>query len=86
MTTAPDDPADDLFERRPNLLLYAIMAGVLAWGVFHTVGVFLASHDPAKGLMKSAIVAVVVIAFLGAWLLLLAVRAKRSREDEDAEE
>jgi CHASE2 domain-containing sensor protein len=50
-----------------------IMAGLVAWGVFHAVGAWTLNHDPRRPLIVIACVAV----FLGFWLAMLAARRRR---------
>jgi hypothetical protein len=59
----------------PRLLIGLIVGGLVAWGLYHAVGVF--TESPDGDLRRPLIVLASFAAFLGSWLLLLA-RRKRS--------
>lgn len=57
-------------------LLLAIMTGLLLWGVVHAVGAVRLNENPWRGVVVLACCA----GFIGAWLLLLQARSRRSGE------
>lgn len=57
-------------------LIGVILVALLAWGLYHTLGVFLYSHDPRQ----AAIVFGSVAAFLLFWLVLLAFFPPQAKE------
>lgn len=61
----------------------AIVAGLIAWGILHTVGVYLSSDDPRRALVKAGIVAACMLGFLGFWGFLLRQRSRRSEDERD---
>jgi len=62
---------------RPQLW---IVAGIVAWGVFHAVGAYRFNHDPRR----AAVVFGCVVAFVAFWWGMSAARRRRlSREAED---
>ncbi|MFM8953881.1 MAG: hypothetical protein ACKOOF_12605 [Planctomycetaceae bacterium] len=58
---------------KPERIIWWIMAGVVAWGVFHAIGAWRLNHDPRRMLVVLGCVA----AFLGFWAAMLAARTRR---------
>ena len=51
-----------------NRWIYAvIIAGLLAWAIFHAVGAYLFNYNPWRGVVVLACFAI----FIGGWMLLL---------------
>lgn len=54
-------------------LILGIMLAIVGWGVFHAIGAWGLNHDVRRPL----VVLGCVLAFLGFWSLMLAVRRRR---------
>lgn len=66
-----------LFNKAHRPIL-AIMAAVMAWGCLHALGAYLFEHDYRKPL----IVCGFLLAFLGVWAALLAVRSRHQQDEQ----
>jgi RsiW-degrading membrane proteinase PrsW (M82 family) len=56
-----------------NQIIRWVVAGVLAWGVFHAIGAWRFNNNP----LRAVVVLACVGAFLGFWMVMLAVRQRR---------
>ena len=61
----------------------AIILGLSLWGIFHTAGIFLASDDPKRAIIKAGIVMAFMAGFLGFWVVMLRWRARQAEDDSD---
>lgn len=59
--------------RAARWTIAAIMAAVLAWGVFHAIGAYRFNQNPLRGV----VVMVFSLTFLGFWLAMLSLRRDR---------
>jgi hypothetical protein len=59
--------------------IWLIMAGVLAWGVFHAIGAYW-NYSANTNPWRFVIVLGCVVAFLGFWGIMLAARNARLRK------
>lgn len=55
--------------RSPFIIVIWIMAGVLIWGTFHAIGVYVSAREP--NILKPMIVYGCVLGFLGFWAIML---------------
>lgn len=62
-----------------NRAIWLIMAGVLAWGVFHAVGAYL-NYAENSNPWRFVVVLGCVLAFLAFWATMLAARSARLRK------
>jgi len=57
----------------PFRIIAWVAAAILSWGVFHAVGAWRLNHNP----LRAVVVLACVLAFLGFWMTMLAVRQRR---------
>jgi hypothetical protein len=68
------EDANDRTVRNPfRWAFVAIMAAVLAWGIFHAVGAYRYNHNPLRAVMVLGC----VVGFLTFWGVMLASRRAR---------
>lgn len=74
---SPANPSDLTPRSVPRSTPYRIIAGlsaaILAWGVYHAIGAWQLNHNP----LRAVVVLACVLAFLGFWMTMLAVRQRR---------
>jgi hypothetical protein len=59
----------------PRLLYGLIVGGMLVWGAYLALGAYLYNHNP----WRAVVVMGCVVAFLGIWMGLMAMRNRRLR-------
>ena len=62
--------------RSPFTILMWIMIGVLVWGSFHAIGVYVSAREP--NILKPIIVYGCVLGFLGFWAMMLWFRSRHT--------
>ena len=78
MSDRPDSaPPDAVLRRR---LPYIIMAALAIWGLIHALGAYLYNYNPWRGIIVLACMAV----FIGWWVWLLRLQARRMAERENS--
>ena len=65
--------------KNARAILLAIVLGLAAWGIFHTIGAYRSVKPVEFDIRRSLIVAASFLAFLGFWGLMLYVRQSRLR-------
>ena len=69
-------------DRRSNRqIILWIAAGLAAWGTYLAVGDYLQNQN----LLRSLVTVVCVAAFLGVWMIALALRRRRDGSDQEIE-
>ena len=68
-----------------RMILGLIMGGVLLWGLYLSVGAYLAASKQNFDPLRALIVMACVSGFLGFWAMMLLIRGwRRSRHKEEA--
>jgi hypothetical protein len=73
---------------KPHHLIWLIVAGVLAWGIFHALGTYLNYQYQSEAYpnpWRTVMVLGCVAAFVGFWAVMLVVRNARVRRQQSSD-